>query len=455
MGEAQMALKSTKKLLLSLSVAAALGCSTGNVFADGDRVEELESRIAELEALVSKLVSQQKQAAPAPSPAEMEAKAEAIAEEKVNEIMAQHQAEEAEKTHKHSYKFGGYVKLDAMYSDYSGGAVSGNTAGRDFYIPSQVPVGDDGESYLDMHAQESRINFRSTHNLDNGSKITTFLEMDFLASGQGNEVVSNSFSPRLRHAFISYNKWTFGQTWMTFFNVGALPENLDFVGPAESTVFGRNPMIRYTSGNWQLAAENPESFIMSFGGATKKAYDTSRVPDMVARYNMSGDWGNFTVAAIGRQLRYENSGDSDSTSAYGVSLSGKFPIGAKDDLRWMATVGKGLGRYVGVALTADAVMDSEGNLHTLDSSSVFGSYRHFWSEKLRSNFTLGYTSIDNDVELTGDGATKKASSVHVNLIYSPVPKLDFGIEYMRANREEESGMDGDLDRFQFSAKYAY
>jgi hypothetical protein len=33
--------------------------------------------------------------------------------------------------------------------------------------------------------------------------------------------------------------------------------------------------------------------------------------------------------------------------------------------------------------------------------------------------------------------------------------MDFGIEYMRANREVESGADGDLDRFQFSAKYAF
>ena len=133
-----MALKSTKKLLLSLSVAVALGCSTGNVFADGDRVEALEARIAELEAMVNQLARQQQQP-PAPSSAEIEAKAEAIAEQKVEEIMAQHTAEEAEKTHKHSYKFGGFVKLDAMYSEYSDGSYSG--AGRDFYIPGTIPVG--------------------------------------------------------------------------------------------------------------------------------------------------------------------------------------------------------------------------------------------------------------------------------------------------------------------------
>ena len=95
--------------------------------------------------------------------------------------------------------------------------------------------------------------------MDNGSKLGTFIEMDFLVSGQGNETVSNSYSPRLRHAFITYDKWLFGQTWMTFFNVGALPENLDFVGPTEATIFGRQPMIRYTSGGLQLALGKPRN----------------------------------------------------------------------------------------------------------------------------------------------------------------------------------------------------
>ncbi|MEE8339884.1 MAG: hypothetical protein V3R56_07045 [Xanthomonadales bacterium] len=51
--------------------------------------------------------------------------------------------------------------------------------------------------------------------------------------------------------------------------------------------------------------------------------------------------------------------------------------------------------------------------------------------------------------------TRNASSLHLNLIYSPQPKLDFGIEFIYANREIESGTDGDLKRLQFSAKYAY
>ena len=456
-----MAHKSMRNVLLSLSVAAALGCSASTAFADGDRVEELEARIAELEALVHQLLGNQQAAAQAPSTAQLEQTAEAAAEEKVNEMIAAHHAEEEAKAKKHSYKFGGYVKADVIYSDFSGGPVTG--IGRDFDIAGTVPDSnvsefeDVGESYLDLHARESRINFKSAHNLDNGAKMTTMIEFDFLATNDGNERVSNSYSPRMRHAFFTYNKWLFGQTWMTFFNVGALPENLDFVGPAESTIFGRQTMVRYTSGNWQFAAENPETTITPYGGGGRIVADDSRVPDLVGRYNMKGDWGSFTVAAIARELRYENAsaGIKDSTSSYGISLSGKFMVGDRDDFRWMASTGKGLGRYMGLNTANGAVLDADGNLQAIDSYGIFGSYRHFWNEKWRSNLTLGYLKVDNETELTGTGVTKKAQSLHVNLIYSPQPKLDFGVEFMYADREVESGADGDLTRVQFSGKYAF
>jgi len=440
-----------KKLLLSLSIAAALAASSGGAFADGDSTEELEARVAELEALVQRLLNQQAAPKEEDCCADAEAAAIAASEAKFNEMLAEHKAAEAESEHKHSYAFGGYIKLDSIYSDYSDGSSTG--AGRDFYIPGTIPVGGgDGESYLDFHAKESRINFKSTHNLDSGSKLTTFFEFDFQLSGQGDERISNSYAPRVRHAFLTYNKWLFGQTWMTFFNVGALPENLDFVGPAESTVFGRQAMIRYTNGPWQFAAENPETTITPYGGGGRIVADDNRIPDLVGRFS----FGSFTVAGMLRELRYDdNAGISDSTTGWGVSLSGVHKIGARDDFRWMATVGSGLGRYVGLNTTNDAVLNASGNLEAIDQMSIFGSYRHFWSDTWRSNLTLGYLSIDNDTALTGMGATSDASSVHVNLIYSPVPKVDFGVELLFANREIESGADGDMTRLQFSAKYAY
>ena len=457
-----MARKTLKKLLLSLSIATALGCSwSGSVLADGDNVEALEARIAELESLVHQLLqNQQKAPAPAAAPkvdtAALEARAEEAAEAKVTAMLEGHESAVAEKVHKHSYKFGGYIKTDVMYSDFSGGSVGSGSAGRDFYIPAVVPVGDSGESYLDFGIKESRINFRSTHNLDNGAKLGTFMEFDMMLSGQGDERISNSYAPRIRHAFFTYNNWLVGQTWMTFFNVGALPENLDFVGPAESTVFGRQAMIRYTKGAWQLAFENPETTVTPGSGGGRVVADDSKVPDVVLRYNAKGDWGTFTAAGMYRQLACDGcvAGVDDTTSGFALSLSGKFVFGNKDDFRWMASTGN-MGRYIGLNISNGAVVDPDGNLKSIDQMGIFGSYRHLWSDKWRSNLTLGYLSVDNDTDLTGMGATKEMSSLHVNLIYSPQPKLDFGAEIMYADRELESGADGDLTRFQFSAKYAF
>ncbi len=451
-----MTQKPFTKLVFSLLFAAALSCGTGSILADEKRVEALEARVAELEAMVHQLLSAQRQAQ-APGAVEVGARIDPVAKIEGANLMAQHHVDEEENAGEHNFKFGGYVKSDLIYSDFSGGPVPGSSAGRDFYIPGTVPVGESGESYLDLHAKESRFNFQAKHLLDNGAQLEAFLEIDFLLSGQGDERVSNSFSPRLRQAFLSYNNWLFGQTWMTFQNVSALPENLDFVGPSESTIFGRQAMVRYTNGPWQISLENPQTTVTPFGGGDRIIADDNRVPDMVARYNLNRDWGNFTVAILARELRYENAaaGIDNSTSSYGISLSGKIWIGERDDFRWMASTGKGLGRYIGLNTANGAVLDGDGNLHAIDSTGIFGSYRHFWNQKWRSNLTLSYLTVDNDVELTGDGETTEAKSLHLNLMYSPQPRLDFGIEYLYADREEESGVDGNLNRFQFSAKYAY
>ncbi len=446
-----------------MSIAAVIGCSgSGSAFADGDSVEALEARIAELEALVHQLLQKEPDCCTESTvdTAAIEAKAAEAAEAKVTAMLGEHTAGIAEAVHNHSYKFGGYIKLDTMFSDFNHGSYSG--AGREFYIPATVQVGPssaNGESYLDFQAKESRINFRTDHVLDNGAKLGTFFEMDFMLSGQGDERISNSYSPRVRHAFVTYNKWLFGQTWMTFFNVAALPENLDFVGPAESTIFGRQAQIRYTNGNWQLAFENPETTITPYGGGVRLVGDDNTVPDTVLRYNMKGDWGSFSAAGMYRQLRYDGpSGGmdiNDSASSFSLSLSGKFTFANKDDFRWMANWGKGIGRYIGLNTSNGAVIDADGNLKAIDQTGVFGSYRHLWNDTWRSNLTIGYLAIDNNTDLTGMSATKNVISYHANIIYSPQPKLDFGLEFLYANREIEWGLDGDLTRLIFSAKYAF
>ncbi|MFP3352083.1 DcaP family trimeric outer membrane transporter [Pseudoalteromonas sp. SIMBA_153] len=355
------------------------------------------------------------------------------------------------------FTYGGYIKLDAMWSDYSAGAPAGSSVGRDFYVPSTLTVGSDDSSdaVFDMHARESRFNFGTATLLDNGKTVKTKIELDFLASAPGgNERVSNSYSPRIRHAFISYDGWLFGQTWSNFQNVGALPEALDFVGPAEGTVFVRQSQIKYTTGAWSFSLENPESTITTAGGGMAVTDDAS-LPDFTARYTHKADWGNFVVAALARQLTYKVGGvDADETS-FGVSASGMVKFG-QDNLKFMLTQGKGLGRYVGLNVARGAVLNGD-DLDAIDSTSGFIAYQHKWNSHWRSTFLYSFLSADNDENLLamyGD-PTESSQSYSANILYSPVKRLTFGAEFKHAERELESGVDGDLDRLQFSVKYAF
>ena len=239
--------------------------------------------------------------------------------------------------------FKGYLKFDTIVSDYSDGSLSAGNLGRDFYIPSLTPVGGESQSLTtDMHARQTRFGLKTSTVLDD-SKLSTYIELDFLVTPSGNERVSNSYTPRMRHAFLTYNNWLLGQTWTTFMNVGALPESLDFVGSSDATIFVRQAQVRYTLGNFQFALENPESTVTPFGGGGRIATDDNKTPDFVARYNYNSDKLSIAVAGLARQLSYDDGGSVDSsTSSFGLSLSGKYQIG-KDDLRFVVNTGAGMG----------------------------------------------------------------------------------------------------------------
>ena len=343
-----------------------------------------------------------------------------------------------------------------MFSDYSGGDLAPASLGTQFYVPATIPVGgtpSEGPDF-DMQARETRINFKSDHVLEGGDKLSTFIEMDFFLGSGGNERVSNSYNPRLRHAFLKYNNWLAGQTWSTFQDVGALAENLDFIGPSEGTTFVRQAQLRYTQGPWEFAVENPETTVTPFGGGARIVTDDGSIPDLVARYTAKLDRGYIKAAALVRQLDIKNGTFDDNETAYGVSFSGKHMFG-EDDIRWMATIGSGTGRYLGLNTSNGAVLDANGNLNAIDQWGGFVSYRHFWDAQWRSNFTVSYLSNDNDQALTGTGVTKDVYSLHANLLYQPVEKMTVGGEIMFAERTLESNASGDMTRLLLSAKYAF
>lgn len=351
--------------------------------------------------------------------------------------------------------FGGYIKVDALVTDTSDGQI-GTNIGRDFYVPSLTPVGGEGESAVfDFHARQSRFFFKTSTMLENGKTVGGHIEMDFMATPVGDERITNSYAPRLRQAFITYDKWLIGQTWSTFMDLSALPDSLDFIGNTDAMPFARQPLIRYSSNGFQVSLENPETTVTPNGGGARITTDDNAVPDVVLKYGQKADWGSWSVAGLIRQLSYESGAFDTTTSGYGITATAKINLSNNDDIRLSATTGSGLGRYIGLNAVNGAVLDATGDLEAIDSSAFSVAYKHNWDSQWRSSLVYSMLSVDNDVALTGAGATKTTSSWTANLIYQAAKKLMFGVEYKFANREIESGLDGDMNRVQFSAKYDF
>lgn len=352
-------------------------------------------------------------------------------------------------------KWGGYVKLDAMMSDYSGGNPANSDLVRDFLLPGSIPIGGAGDTEAHFNARQTRFWLTSDAQIS-GHKVGTRVELDFQAlPGTGDQRTTSPSNVALRRAYVTVDNWLFGQEWSVFQNTAVLPETADYIGPSEGTVFVRQAQVRYMRGPFTIGLENPETTITPFRGGTRIVADDASVPDLTARLDFKRPWGEIAVAGLMRQLSLQQGAIDDNATAWGLSASAKLKVGEKDDIRLMVTHGDGVGRYLGVNFSNDAVLDGAGKLHAIGVTAGFAAYRHVWSPTLRSTFIYSGQWVDNPVSLTGTSANKSAQSLHANLIWSPAKGIDVGVEVMRGRRELESGLDGDLKRVAAFAKYGF
>ena len=460
----RMPVATMHRRLLALSVVVAL-LAPGAALAQTAKEKELEARVAQLEQMVQQLVAQQQQTQTAVADTQAQvsevktAQAQAPAAVPAGKQPIQATAINASANPGTTFTYGGFIKLDAMATDTSDGRIADGSAGRLFYLPSAIPVGDEGadggDPYTDVHAQFSRFWFSADTVTDSGDKLKAYIEADMYGGGNnafaGNETSTNTYAITLRQAYVSWNNWLAGQTWSNFQDTAALPEAVDFVGVTDGTTFVRQAQVRYTQGPWSFSVENPQTTVTSYLGASRFNSGDGVLPDFTGRWLTKGDWGHFTVAALLRQFKY---GEETETGG-AVSVSGKFNLGANDDIRYMANAGSGIGRYMAFGLGTDTVLDANGELHALDGYGGFVAWRHAWTAKLRSNLMYSAAQFDNDKMLTGFGVTERAQSFHANLIYSPIPKLDVGAELMWGQRSLEDEREGDLKRLQTTVKYSF
>ena len=363
-----------------------------------------------------------------------------------------------------SIKFGGYVKLDAIYSNITQGV---DAVANQQTVDTAIPVGPNGspsdnkKGQLTFHARQTRLNLATSTPTEYGD-LTTFIEGDFFGT-DGNESVTNSNGFRMRHAYGTLGNFLAGQYWTNLFDENAYTETVDFGGPV-GEIFIRQAQVRWTqpfaAGEWSASLENPESLFalsgsaLTAGSATPFRSDRDHYPDVIGRVKLKSGLGTFNAAVMARNIRIDTPAAADSQWGEAISLTAVVPAG-KDDFRANFNTGNAIGRYQLSGFFPDGYVDATGKVQLAQAKSGYADYRHYWSPKLRSSLILAASSTDTPAGGTFNGFNKSARSAHANLIFSPVPRVNLGMELIGEKRTVVDGDYGVLRRVQFAAQYLF
>jgi hypothetical protein len=161
--------------------------------------------------------------------------------------------------------------------------------------------------------------------------------------------------------------------------------------------------------------------------------------------------------------------NSLSTFGWATSLTGvlNLPIG-KDTMSGEVGYGEGGGAFLAVDenAAADAVWTAGASrtLDTIKSGLVAATFTHWWSDVLRTNITGSYFDQVNRSRDFGPSTNgqfdfqnqqKSAYTAHVNLIWSPVPQTNFGVEFIRVQGKLQDGQTSEGTRLQASAQFKF
>ncbi|NVK43702.1 MAG: hypothetical protein HWE39_20850 [Oceanospirillaceae bacterium] len=318
------------------------------------------------------------------------------------------------------------IVLGAMTAQASAvelGEFDGTKIAIDGYIKAEgvFVMPDEGDNSFEGSARQSRINF-SMERMIEGHKAKAFIEGDFW---DNNTEADSTYGWRLRHAYVSIDNVTVGQTWNgQFFATAPFDAGMiNFFGSGTGSLAGNGAVIRpdlvlhYRKGGALFSLQDP-------------LYTDADFPDLVASYTHRTESGHaINFALTGRDVE---TGDDESKFGAAISVASKLKFGATD-LSLTAFTGEGAGVYAGWGFNgargaATSDVDATGDLIT--TTGFAAGVAHQFTDKLRG--IVRYGQVEADEVMAGlDEDTFK--NTNVTLIYNYLPKLELGLEWRNQN----------------------
>lgn len=432
----------TKRIFTKSLIASGLMLAISQAYAqDQTEVEQLRQEVKELKTMLQNYVNQPKvQLSPAVVAEPVAKPTNVLNTVKSNTEITLYGNVRADA----SYQFKG---PNSMYNLISAVPLEGTEAER--------KNSDKFQSTL--NATRFGLNFKTPisgdHNL--GGK----LEMDFFG-GAGRDTF------RIRHAYLTYDDWLVGQTWSNFNALEYFPETVD----ASLSVGGsltRVPQIKYTVPvdqklNLAFSLEDSKAETVTTSGTQNFTTDPDaklKLPSATGRINYKFDNGSALSGRAFLTQKATNHEGNDDFLAWGAALGGKYQVTDSTLLRFDYNHIKGDTKNVLWSNMA-YVFDQNGKMRANEFDVLTLGITQKITPKLRSTLGMGYMKAKDDnafATLVKDVTTQNESlkEAWINMFYTPVKTLNFGVEYMYGERKTFNDLTGKDNRINFTAIYDF
>ena len=277
------------------------------------------------------------------------------------------------------------------------------------------------------------------------AKVGGKVEVDFAGNGVNENL-------RIRHAYLTYNNWLFGQTTSNFLSSHA-PEMIDF-----ATNLGggttRIPQVRYAynlapTTKLLVAAEEGNS-----AGITGTAIKYS-LPVLTGEVTQSYAGGNGNASARVLVENYKDNNIRKDKTGWGIGVGTDFKVADPLKLFADASYVVGNSNYLYGSNSAYSVVNGDIEQNEFTAVQVGGTYKIL--PNLRSTLAYGALFADNgtDFAKANQSANEKVQQAWLNVIYSPAKPIDLGIEYINGKRETFAGQSYKDNRVGLMAKYNF
>ena len=416
---------------LALSVAALMMTTTHAATKEQQELAQLRAEVAELKALMQQQQQVQQQ--------------QAVQIQQVKAQPAPVKAESPLSSFKSKsgadINLYGFVRGDANYiieganNDFNGVAKVGGTGTND---PASV------KDKLLATAKTTRLGLDFNTNVAGDNKLGGKVEVDFAGS-----TTDSNGALRIRHAYLTYNNWLFGQTTSNFLSNHA-PEMIDF-GTNVGGGTNRLPQVRY---GFNLAPAT-KLFISAEEGDSSGKNIKYSVPNLTAKLTQGFADGKGSVSARALVENYKSADDSD--TAWGLAAGVNYQV--MDPLKISADVSyvDGNSNYLYGSNSAYVVNNSNGKIAQNEAFGVQVGGTYKFNEKLRSTLAYGALFADDstDYATSNPKANEEVYQAWINFIYSPVKPLDLGVEYINGKRDTFAGNSYKDNRVGLMAKYSF